>query len=69
MLRCRFEARTVKREWGLGLEKREKVREGLRGERRGQEEWKRRRRRFETCGIVCFQFIGLFVIIGKGFSV
>lgn len=51
-LRCRLEARAVKRErLGLGLE------------RRGNEEGKRRRR-FVTCGIV-LQFIAVFVFLAR----
>lgn len=60
-LRCRLKERTVKREWWrLDLER---DREGLRGERRGKEEWKRRRR-FVTWGIV-FQFIRIFLILAR----
>jgi len=64
-LRCRLEARTVKRERrGLGLERIGKEREGLRGERRGNEERKKRRRRFVNCGIV-LQFIDVFVFLAR----
>lgn len=64
-LRVRFEARTVKREWrGLGFERTAKERKGLRGVRRGKEEWTRRRK-FVTWGIV-IQFIGRYLILAGG---
>lgn len=49
---------------GLGLERIGKEREGLRGERRGNEERKKRRRRFVNCGIV-LQFIDVFVFLAR----
>ena len=48
---------------GLGLERIGRERGGLRGERRGNEE-RKRRRRFVTCGIL-LQFIGVFVFLAR----